>query len=218
MLEKISGVEVAGEAGDAEEARALIAGLAPDLIMLDIHMPDESGIELLSSSPDLPPIIFTTAHSEHAVKAFELAAVDYLLKPIEAARLAVAIERVKARTAAPRATSAEERVRIFAKSGATVRIFDAAEIARFVATDKYVVFRAGGEEMLLDESLNALEERLRGLSFLRVHRSELINLNRARALHSVEGETELELENGERAKVSRRYLAELKARLGLSSA
>lgn len=225
MLARIPDVEVAGEAADAAEARARIAELAPELVLLDINMPEENGLELVATTPDLPPVIFTTAHDEHAVRAFELAAIDYLLKPIEEARLAKAIARAKEK-AAPRpdllslidrlaAERRPERVRITARSGQTVRIFDAADIARFEASEKYVVFRHGGEELILDESLNALEARLAKLPFVRVHRSELINLDRVRALHVEDGETVVELEGGERAKVSRRHLPELEAKLGI---
>jgi two-component system, LytTR family, response regulator len=223
MLARVSGVEIAGEAGDAGEARAQVAALKPDLLLLDIHMPEENGLELMATTPELPPVIFTTAYDEHAVKAFELAAIDYLLKPIEEARLAKALSRARERIGA-KATdlvqlidrlSGSQRVRITARSGQRVLIIDAAEIARFSATDKYVVFHHGSEELILDESLNRLEERLNNLPFLRVHRSELINLDRVRALRHEDGETFVELEGGQRARVSRRNLAALQARLGV---
>jgi DNA-binding LytR/AlgR family response regulator len=127
-------------------------------------------------------------------------------------RLEQALARVEARARpAGRATP----VRISARAGDSVRLFDPRTITRFHASDKYTVFRVGSEEHVLDDSLNTLEERLDGLEFLRVHRSELVNLREARALHQRDGTAVLELSDGQRAQVSRRAIAELKRRLGL---
>jgi DNA-binding LytR/AlgR family response regulator len=228
QLERIEGIEVAGEAADGIEARAKIRTLSPDLVLLDIAMPELDGLELAATTKDLPPIIFTTAHDHHAVRAFELAALDYLLKPIEQARLEKAIARAKARPPEDSTAIARlledlarvkrepNRVRVTARSGTSVRIFDPSAITRFHASDKYVVFQEGDEEFILDESLAALEARLQSLSFFRVHRSELVNLDHVRAVHQEDGETWVELSDRQRVQVSRRLVGDLKARLGLA--
>ena len=215
MLERLGGVEVVGEAGDGEQALELVRERGPELLLLDIDMPEMDGLEL-AELPGVPLVIFTTAHAEHAVRAFEVAAVDYLLKPIARERLAEAIERARARagrSAAPAAST--EPPRITARSGGTVHVIDASEITRFHATDKVTIFVHEGRELVLDDSLNALEERLRAHGFFRTHRSELVSLAAVKALHSDGGSTTVELRDGSRAAVGRRVVAELKRRLGI---
>ena len=225
MLARIPGVEVAGEAGDGLEAAELITSLSPDLVLLDIQMPELDGLSLAARG-SLPPIIFTTAHQEHAVRAFELAAADYLLKPIEQARLELAIERVRRAAVRPDPAMLQavlqkvlspqpERPRISARSGQTIHLFDPREICRLSASDKYTLLVRDGREYVLDESLAALEQRLGSHGFLRVHRSELINLAEVRAIHGDEGGAEVELSDGQRAPVSRRMMPLLKAKLGV---
>jgi two-component system LytT family response regulator len=218
MLERLGGVEVVGEAGDGEQALALVRERGPELLLLDIDMPEMDGLEL-AELPEVPLVIFTTAHAEHAVRAFEVAAVDYLLKPIARERLAEAIERAKARAQVGRvavgAVAAEAAPRITARSGATVHVISASEITRFHATDKVTIFVHEGRELVLDESLNALEERLGPHGFFRTHRSELVSLTAVKALHTDGGSTTVELRDGSRAAVGRRVVAELKRRLGI---
>lgn len=218
MLERLGGVEVVGEAGDGQEALALVRAQAPELVLLDIDMPEMDGLEL-AELPGMPLVVFTTAHAEHAVRAFEVAAVDYLLKPIARERLAAAIERARARVgqAEPPAppTATEPPPRITARSGGTVHVIDAREITRFHATDKVTLFVHEGRELVLDDSLNALEERLGPHGFFRAHRSELVSLGAIKALHGEGGSTWVELRDGSRAVVGRRAVAELKRRLGI---
>src|SRR5690606_13235385 len=160
MLERLGGVEVVGEAADGEQALALVRQRAPELLLLDIDMPEMDGLEL-AEVPGLPPVVFTTAHAEHALWAFEVAAVDYLLKPISRERLAEAIERARARGwgaagargcgEPPReAPAAESSPRIIARSGGTQHVIEAGEITRFHATDKVTVFVHEGRELVLD--------------------------------------------------------------------
>lgn len=217
MLERLGGIEVVGEAGDGEQALALVRERAPELLLLDIDMPEMDGLEL-AELPGLPPVIFTTAHAEHAVRAFEVAAVDYLLKPIARERLAEAIERARARMGRVMAASpvAEPLTRITARSGGTVHVIDASEITRFHATDKVTIFVHEGRELVLDDSLSALEERLGPHGFFRTHRSELVSLAAVKALHTEGGSTHVELRDGSRAAVGRRVVAELKRRLGIA--
>lgn len=212
MLERIAGVEVVGEAEDGLAAVRLIGELRPEVVLLDIHMPELDGIELAETTADMPAIVFVTAHPDYAVRAFAVAAQDYLLKPVQQERLEQALARVEARSAAAQRAAP---IRISARAGDSVRLFDPRAITRFHAADKYTVFRVGGEEHVLDDSLNTLEDRLGGLDFLRVHRSELVNLLEVRTLHQRDGAAVLELSDGQRAQVSRRALTEVKRRLGL---
>jgi two-component system LytT family response regulator len=223
MLAAIDGVEVVGEAEDGVVARERIAILAPDLVLLDIHMPGLDGLTLAESAP-LPAIVFVTAHAEHAVRAFELAAVDYLLKPVTADRLAVAVDRARGRhgtpheaiaAALPAARDAAIAPRIVAKDGTRTRLFELADVARLHAEDKYVVLVHEGREHLLDRSLTDLERALAPFGFLRVHRAELVNLAAVRALLVQDGVATLELEDGQHAPVSRRALPELRRRIGI---
>ncbi|MBI4956538.1 MAG: response regulator transcription factor [Myxococcales bacterium] len=224
MLERVEGVEVAGEARDGVEGLARIAELAPDVVLLDIHMPRLDGLALARSSADLPPIIFTTAYAEHAVAAFEACAVDYLLKPVAQARLEQALAKVRLGSADPGTLRRLlERLggdgpaaeRIVARDGDALRVFDAREIARFHAADKYSLFHVAGREYLLEESLTTLAERLAPLDFVRVHRAELVSLTHVVALTSDAEGALVELRDGQKCRVSRRHVGELRRRLRL---
>ncbi|MFP2927479.1 LytR/AlgR family response regulator transcription factor [Pyxidicoccus sp. 3LG] len=201
-----------------------MGALRPDLLMLDIHMPGMDGLTLAQLHADLPPIIFVTAHDEHAVRAFEVNAVDYLLKPVRPERLAAALERARQRRLASReaVSRALETVRpagastrIVTSTSGTLRFFDARDIPRFWSSDKYTVFLAEGVEQVTEEPLSALEERLRGAGFLRVHRGELVHTGSIKALRATDGIHEVELRDGQVARVSRRLLPEVKRGLGL---
>jgi two-component system LytT family response regulator len=225
MLERIEGVASVGEAATGREALAKIAALAPDCVLLDVRMPGLSGLEVARATD--VPVVFTTAHDAHAVEAFEVAAVDYLLKPVRRERLERALDKVRGGARADPARlaallerlaargSAVSALRISARRGDAVHVFDPAEIARFSAAGGYTSFRRDGHEFLLDESLGQLEERLAPLGFLRVHRAELVRLDAVRSLRGEAGSTEVELSDGQRAPVSRRLVGELRRRLGL---
>ncbi len=231
MLARMDGVQIAGEAADGQEALQKIAELSPDLVLLDIHMPRLDGMTLAKTAADLPPIIFVTAYNEHAVEAFEACAVDYLMKPVDAARLERALSKVRRQqvdseavmTLLERVASQQQPAqplgdacRVLVKEGDTVRMFDARQIARFYAADKYSAFVSDGHEYLLEESLNTLEQRLTAHDFVRLHRAELINLKQVAALRSDSGGGEVELKDGQTARVSRRHLPILKRVLGIA--
>lgn len=191
-------------------------------------MPGLSGLELAAARPDLPPVVFTTAYDRYAVEAFQVSAVDYLLKPVDRGRLEAAIAKVRRQSATldagrfetllrelDRRMEGSEPIRLCARRAGTTRFFAAADIARIHASSKYSVFRHDGREFVLDESLNALEARLGAEGFLRVHRAELVNLAHVRALHGEDGAFRLELSDGQSASVSRRLVAQVKRRLGV---
>ncbi|MEM6289895.1 MAG: LytTR family DNA-binding domain-containing protein [Myxococcota bacterium] len=223
MLASIDGMEVVGVAGDGDEARTQVEALQPDVVLLDIDMPECDGLTLAATA-ELPAVIFVTAHREHALEAFELDAVDYLLKPVSKERLVQALSRVATRQGAAnpsdvvtavRDAVAEERraPRLTARAGDTMHVFDARAVARLHARDKVTMFWVEGTEYVLDESLAELERRLAAWDFLRVHRSELINLDAVVSVRFGAGESSVTLRDGAQAPVSRRMLAELKKRL-----
>lgn len=217
------GVEVVGEAEDGEQALSQARALSPDVLFLDVRMPGLDGLTLAQRHADLPPIVFCTAYDEFAVKAFEVNAVDYLLKPVRAERLAAAVEKVRAKQSASRervakaleAVAPAQATRVVASTRGTVRFFDARQLTRFWSSDKYTVFVAEGEEHLIEESLSTLEERLAPHGFLRVHRAELIRLDAVKSLSTIDGMHEVKLADGQVAKVSRRSVGAVKAALGL---
>jgi len=204
MLSQIEGVQVVGEAGDSVDAQERIQAVSPDLVFLDIRMPGLDGMALAQRG-GLPPVVFVTAHAEHALPAFDVPAVDYLLKPVSEARLQRALERARARVG--------PQLRIHARTRAGVVLVPAPEIAVFSARDKYSVFLHRGDELLLEESLSALEARLAPLGFMRVHRAELVNLHHARALCTGGGGAALELIDGRRVPVSRRMVTKVRHHL-----
>jgi DNA-binding LytR/AlgR family response regulator len=237
MVGRSAIAEVVGQAENADHALALIARLDPDVALVDVRMPPgPSGLELARRLGARPIVVFTTAHGEHAVDAFDAAAADYLLKPVAEDKLARALDRAAVRlgrTAAPHghpyggsavagriavAGAAEHEPRITARAGAVVRVFPARAIARFRAADKYTVFVADGVEHLTEESLGALELRLAAWGFVRVHRAELVQVAHVRALHATDAGAELELDGGDRVPVSRRLLPAVRRVLATGSA
>ncbi|GAB5545738.1 MAG: LytTR family DNA-binding domain-containing protein [Sandaracinaceae bacterium] len=209
LLGRIEGVEVAGEAANGNEALAQAEALAPDVMLLDIDMPGLDGLAV-AETPGVPPVIFTTAHPHHALDAFEADAHDYLLKPISRERLERALEKVRVR----RAAAEQEPWRLVVTAGSLKRFVDAREVESFIADQKYLVFRVGDEELLLRESLDALEARLAPFGFLRVNRGALVRRDAVRAYDTAEGGAVV-LASGERIPVSRRAAAAVREALNV---
>ena len=209
-------VEVVGEAGNAEEARRAVKTLAPGLLFLDVQMPGASGFDLLSSLDSVPDVIFTTAYDAYALKAFEVNALHYLQKPIEAHRLADAIERAAGRASARARVADASGERIFIRDGARCWFVSLPEIMLFESEGNYTRVYFGANRPLVLRSLNQLEERLRDRRFFRASRRQIVNLDCVEsALASESGGLALRLSNGLLVEVSRRRAAELREQMSL---
>ena len=221
MLRAFEWVDVVGEAADGQSAVAGIHALRPELVFLDVQMPGLLGTDVLRRLERPPFVIFTTAYSEHAVSAFELGAVDYLLKPFGPTRLAAAMERVRSALGEPAAVDPVERLsgalaggpisRLFVRVGGTLVALPVERVSRFEADGDYVVAHATNGRHLLHLSLSRLEARLDPRRFARVHRTHIVNLDQVRAFRpDAGGNLEAELLDGARVPVSRARAQELR--------
>lgn len=225
MLSEISGVSTVGQLDDGDAVLRALETVSADVIFLDVRMPGLDGLTLAQRYASLPPIVFVTAYDQYAVEAFNVEAVDYLLKPVRPERLLASIERVRKHRAAREdvgralatapASQKPALPRVISNSRGLVKLFDARDVTRFWASDKYTLFRADGAEQMTEEPLGALEERLAAHGFLRVHRAELVRIDAVRALRAETGCHELSLSDGQVARVSRRVLGTIKGALGL---
>jgi two-component system LytT family response regulator len=198
-------VEIVGEASNAEEALALISKIAPDLLFLDIQMPGMSGFELLEHVEDLPQVIFTTAYDEYAIKAFEVNALDYLLKPIPPDRLAAALSRIKPRSGQPRLEQ------VFVRDGDRCWIVRLADIFLLESEGNYTRVCFGAERPLIRRSLNALEEQLDPAMFFRAGRKTMVNLKWIEKVEiGIAGGLVVTLRGGRTLEMSRRQSARLR--------
>ena len=221
MLAAYDWVEVVGEAADGESAVTGIDALRPELVFLDVQMPGLPGTDVLRRLERRPFVIFTTAFSEHAVSAFELGAVDYLLKPFGPSRLAGAMERVRSALGEPATVDAFERLsgalaegpisRLFVRIGGALVPLAIERVSRFEADGDYLIAHAGSARHLLHLSLTRLEARLDPRRFARVHRTHIVNLDHVCAFRRDDrGNLEAELLDGARVPVSRARAQEIR--------
>jgi two-component system, LytTR family, response regulator len=222
MLTAFDWIEVIGEASDGTTAVEIIDTLKPELVFLDVQMPGLPGTEVLSRMKHQAFVIFTTAFSQHAVTAFELGAVDYLLKPFGRARLTVAMERIRASIGEPASVGALERLtgamangpisRLFVRIGGSLVPLPIKDVAWFEADGDYVTAHTERAHHALNLSLSRLEERLDVKRFVRVHRAHIVNLDHVRAFkRDTRGNLEAELTNGQRVPVSRARAQEIRS-------
>ena len=215
-------IEIVKECGSGAEAIAEIRGSRPDLVFLDVQMPECDGfdvLELLGS--DLPPaVIFVTAYDHYALRAFEAGALDYLLKPFDNARFERTLARAKDRIRQGKEFRGKELPRVMerlaVKSAGQVVFVKSSEIDWIEAADYYACLHMGTKSHLLRRSMADLEQELDPTVFCRIHRSTIVNLDRVRGLKlSEDGEYEVRLENGIGLRLSRRYRKALETRLGV---
>jgi two-component system LytT family response regulator len=222
MLRAFDWVEVVGEAADGESAVAGIEALRPELVFLDVQMPGLLGTEVLRRLERPPFVIFTTAYSEHAVTAFELGAVDYLLKPFGPTRLAAAMERVRAALGEPAPADPIERLsgalgggpitRLFVRIGGALAALPVERVSWFEADGDYVIAHDGNARHVLHLSLSRLVTRLDPRRFARVHRAHIVNLDHVRAFRpDPRGNLEAEMLDGARVPVSRARAQEIRS-------
>ncbi|QNH61167.1 LytR/AlgR family response regulator transcription factor [Hymenobacter sediminicola] len=193
LLQAFPDVTVVGEARHAAEARARLQDLRPDLLLLDIHMPGETGFELLASLEAAPHVIFTTAYDEYALRAFEVNALDYLLKPVQENRLAAALEKARAKLLAPAVVEAvaapaqsvpdeppptllTEHDQVFVKDGERCWFVRLSDIRLFEINGSYTQIYFEQHRPLIPRTLQHLEQRLDHKVFFRANRQQIINL------------------------------------------
>jgi two-component system, LytTR family, response regulator len=233
LLAKDPRVAAVAEAADGEAAVAAIEKQHPDLVFLDVQMPELDGLGVIDAvgAAEMPFTVFVTAYDQHAIRAFEANALDYLLKPFSDERFEATMARAKARLdersigefgqrvmkmAAMAPPGADRRLdRLVVKSAGTTRFIRVVDIDWIEAAGVYVTLHVGGKELLYRAALNDLAERLDPRRFVRVHRSALVNIESIIQLEPMShGEFEAVIRNGSRTRVSRTYRALLEKRLG----
>jgi two-component system LytT family response regulator len=220
-LSQVSDIEIIGECGSGEEAIQAIAAKQPDLVLLDVRMPGCSGLDVVREvgATHMPPVIFITAYDDYAVNAFELNAVDYLLKPFEETRLLESIERARRRIDENSQTALSRRLealiegqtrkwaeRIIVRNGERYEFVSSESIDWIESANNYVQLHCGAQHYLLGETMTSLEKRLDPEKFVRVHRGRIVNTKRILAVHPLFSSTyELELLGGIRITTGRLY-------------
>lgn len=224
-LEGVPGVEVVGEAANGFEAVKAVAELAPDVMLLDVQMPKLDGFEVVELLDPAPAVIFVTAHDEYALRAFEVHAIDYLLKPVERERLLAALERTRERLAGGgqqplTRVAAEARRdrgpsdRVLVREGSQIHVLAAASIDWVESDGDYLLFHCGGRSYRKKASLAELEERLDPDAFVRIHRAYLVALDRLERIEPYAKDSRVAfLADGTRLLVSRAGYARLRERL-----
>jgi two-component system LytT family response regulator len=218
-------IEVIAEAANAAEGVEKIDSLNPDLIFLDIQMPGKTGFDMLSELERTPNVIFTTAYDEYALKAFEVNALDYLLKPVEPKRLADALQKLQVEedkepisdhTISVNRSILSEHDQVFVKDGERCWFVKLSDIRLFESVGNYAKVYFAGNKPLILKSLNALEERLDEKVFFRANRKHIVNL---RLIEKIEpyfnGGLLLEMKGGEKIEVSRRQTVKFKEMMSL---
>lgn len=221
LLQEFPDVEVIGEAANADEGIEKIETLNPDLIFLDIQMPGKTGFDMLTELEKAPHVIFVTAYDEYALKAFDVNALDYLMKPVEPKRLADAIMKVKQKDEEELLSYnnrgiLSENDQVFVKDGERCWFVKLSEVRLFESVGNYAKVFFGTNKPLILKSLNALEERLDEKVFFRANRKHIINL---RMIEKIEpyfnGGLLLDLIGGEKIEVSRRQAVKFKEMMSL---
>jgi two-component system, LytTR family, response regulator len=229
LLGSFDQVEIVGEASDVDDAREQIEALVPDIVFLDVQMPGGTGFDLLAQLDAMPRVIFTTAYDQYAVKAFEVSALDYLLKPIEPERLAAAVKKVEASgRVAPAPPDANAKAaetpsrsdapieQIFVRDGPRCWFVPLREVSVFTAEGNYVRIQWGQNKPLLGRSLIALEEKLDAKRFFRANRRQIVNLDFIEKVElGLGGRLHIQLRDGPEVEISRRQARQFRARMSV---
>jgi two-component system LytT family response regulator len=231
LLEADADIAILGECSDGQTAVTELRDLRPDLVFLDVQMPvlDGFGVIQALAGTALPVVIFVTAHDRYALKAFEVHALDYLLKPFDKARFAAALDRAKAQVRQGSAAALNERLaemlqsapgrrgpeRLMVKSGGRIYFVRIEDIDWIEAAGNYVRLHVANEDHLLRETLSALEKRLDPARFVRIHRSTIVNLDRIREIQpAFHGDYVIVLQDGKELALSRSCRDRLEESLG----
>jgi two-component system LytT family response regulator len=228
LLRQAPDVEVVAECGDGGSAIDAIVELAPDLVFLDVQMPELDGFSVIEAigGPRMPAVVFVTAFDHHAVRAFDAQAIDYVLKPVDPDRFHRALQRARSHLAQPdvgfvrrvsealklidRGELQQYPARLAIRSEGRVRLLDIAEVDRIVAAGNYVEIHAGAKLHLLRETMTSLEARLDPNSFIRVSRAAMVSIAQIREVQPLfNGDFVVLLKNGAQVNGSRRYRAAL---------
>lgn len=231
MLKEDAAIEVVAECASGSKAVAAIEKLHPDLLFLDIQMPQMDGFAVLRaiSQENMPHVIFVTAYDQYALKAFEVYALDYLLKPFDRERFRSALNRAKSQVRKDQTTQVSEGIlallaelqapaaadRLVIKNAGRIHFLKTNEIDWIEAEGNYVRIHSGKESHLLREPISSLETQLNGKKFLRIHRSTIVNLDRIQELQPwFHGEYRIILKDGTQLMLSRSYREKLQQVLG----
>jgi two-component system LytT family response regulator len=215
LLEAHPSIEVVGEAMHADEAEKMIEELNPDLLFLDIQMPGRTGFQLLESLDSAPMVVFTTAYDQHALKAFEVNALDYLLKPIVAERLSEAVHKVMDKERMKEGRSGEKKLgledQVFVKDGERCWFVSLANVRMFESDGNYIKVYFDNNRPMIHKSLNALDEKLDERS-----RKHIVNLSWVEGIEPwFNGGLMVRLRGGDKVEVSRRQAAKFKDMMSL---
>ena len=224
-LRRFPDIEIVGECGDGKQAVETILELSPDVVFLDIQMPGMNGFDVLAALPAelLPAVIFLTAYEQHALRAFDVHALDYLLKPVDDERFAFAVGRARKLLDAATRTKATDRIlsmlgerakqypsHFIVRTGTRIQIVLVEDTEWIAAAGDYTELHARGRSHLLRESMNSLEKRLDPAGFLRIHRSRMVQSRCVTELRSIEnGEYLVKLSDGSEHRSSRTYAKRL---------
>ena len=218
LLKQHPAIEVVAEADHVDKAFEIIRKENPQLLLLDINMPEKNGFDLLEMLDIIPITVFTTAYDEYAIKSFEYNAFDYLLKPISPERFAMTIEKV---TAHLKSSQTDQRVvtndsQIFIKDGERCWMVKLKEISVFQVDGNYTKVHFGKEHPMIYRSLNQIEERLTVKNFFRANRQQIINLDHIeKVVPWFNGKLKVMLKNGSEVEISRRQSLKFREELGL---
>lgn len=222
LLEEHPSIEIVGEAMNADEAIQMTNALTPDLLFLDIQMPGKTGFQLLEELDSVPVVVFTTAYDEFALKAFEVNALDYLLKPIQAERLSETVAKIteKERSKVIAARNPDKKLglndQVFVKDGDRCWFVSLTNVRMFESDGNYIKVYFDTNRPMIHKSLNALDEKLDERAFFRASRKHIINLSWVEGIEQwFNGGLMVKLKGGDKVEVSRRQAAKFKDLMSL---